>query len=321
MILTVFHGFCMALVDSVPGVSGGTLASIPFIAAAERTALKRLRGALFALLDMAVVVLTLLRGSSALGSVSFASLSPLSLLYIFLSSAVAITAMVLPGILGSSILLIAGVYLPAIQAVRSFLHMELSVLPGLFALGFGVLAGVALSIHAIRTALHKYRSEMVWLILGLTLGSLYAIVYGAVNLTVPLPPMSLVTFDAPAFLLGVAILLGLELLRGRMEAGLAAGKERIAHEHGLEHPALGPGRSDLPVFGLPHAEAHAAQQRRGGLAAGGRRTAVYKKISPAGASSARRSGGQRAGGQRMPEEPHRPPAPLLAGQQRAAAHR
>ena len=198
MILTVFHGFCMALVDSVPGVSGGTLASIPFIAAAERTALKRLRGALFALLDMAVVVLTLLRGSSALGSVSFASLSPLSLLYIFLSSAVAITAM---------------------------------VLPGLFALGFGVLTGVALSIHAIRTALHKYRSEMVWLILGLTLGSLYAIVYGAVNLTVPLPPMSLVTFDAPAFLLGVAILLGLELLRGRMEAGLAAGKERIAHEH------------------------------------------------------------------------------------------
>lgn len=201
MILTAFHGFCMALADSVPGVSGGTIAFIPFIAAAERTALKRLRGALFALLDMAVVVLTLLRGSSALGSVSFASLSPLSLLYIFLSGAVAITAMVLLGILGSSILLIAGVYLPAIQAVRSFLHMELSVLPGLFALGFGVLAGVALSIHAIRTALHKYRSEMVWLILGLMLGSLYAIVYGAVNLTVPLPPMSLVTFDAPAPLL------------------------------------------------------------------------------------------------------------------------
>ena len=56
-------------------------------------------------------------------------------------------------------------------------------------------------------------------------------------------------------------------------------------------------------------------------ARGGRRTAVYKKISPAGASSARRSGGRRAGGQRMPEEPHRPPAFLLAGQQRAAAHR
>ena len=35
MILTAFHGFCMALADSVPGVSGGTLASIPLIAAAD----------------------------------------------------------------------------------------------------------------------------------------------------------------------------------------------------------------------------------------------------------------------------------------------
>ena len=45
------------------------------------------------------------------------------------------------------------------------------MLPGLFALGFGVLAGIALSIHGIRTALRKYRSQMVWLILGLMLGS------------------------------------------------------------------------------------------------------------------------------------------------------
>ena len=29
MILTAFHGFCMALADSVPGVSGGTIAFIP----------------------------------------------------------------------------------------------------------------------------------------------------------------------------------------------------------------------------------------------------------------------------------------------------
>ena len=37
MILTAFHGFCMALADSVPGVSGGTIAFIPFIAAARRS--------------------------------------------------------------------------------------------------------------------------------------------------------------------------------------------------------------------------------------------------------------------------------------------
>ena len=273
MILSAFHGFCMALADSVPGVSGGTIAfilgfydrfldalhglfgkdaaaqkdavryllklglgwvigmgicvlvlsqlfaahiyfmsslflgltltSFPLVVRAETDVLRgRLRNLPFAALGLALVVgLTLLRDDVSAVRIQFTGTPVWTLGYLFVSGAVAITAMVLPGISGSSILLIAGVYLPAIQAVRSFLHMELSVLPGLFALGFGVLAGVALSIHAIRTALHKYRSEMVWLILGLMLGSLYAIVYGAVNLTVPLPPMSLVTFEAPAFLL------------------------------------------------------------------------------------------------------------------------
>ena len=285
MILTAFHGFCMALADSVPGVSGGTIAfilgfydrfldslhalfgkdgaarrealryfvklgagwvigmaacvlalsglfekniyfmsslflgltiaSLPFIVTAEKIALRRTGSAPFALLGLFIVVgLTLLRGGSAsLGNVSFTALSPLPLAYLFLSGALAITAMVLPGISGSSILLIAGVYLPAIQAIRSFLHLELSVLPGLFALGFGVLAGVAVSIHAIRTALHKYRSQMVWLILGLMLGSLYAIANGPMSLDTPQPPLNIATFDVPAFLLGIAVLLGLEGLR------------------------------------------------------------------------------------------------------------
>ena len=285
MILTAFHGFCMALADSVPSVSGGTIAfildfydrfldslhalfgkdraarkdalsyllrlgagwvvgmaacvlalsglfekniyfmsslflgltiaSLPFIVTAEKKVLKNVYNAPFALLGILVVVgLTLLRdGSAALGSVSFTSLSPLPFLYIVLSGALAITAMVLPGISGSSILLIAGVYLPAIQAIRSFLHLELSVLPGLFALGFGVLAGVAVSIHGIRTALRKYRSQMVWLILGLMFGSLYAIANGPASLGVPLPPLDIATFDIPAFLLGAALLLGLEGLR------------------------------------------------------------------------------------------------------------
>lgn len=289
MILTAFHGFCMALADSVPGVSGGTIAfilgfydrfldslhalfgkdhaprkttlaylvklgtgwaagmvacvlvlsglfekniyfmsslflgltvaSLPFIVAAERPALRNFRTAPFALLGAAVVVgLTLLRGgTSALGSVSFSSLAPFSLLYIFLAGAVAITAMVLPGISGSSILLIAGVYLPAIQAIHSFLRLQLDVLPGLCALGFGVIAGVGLSIHGIRAALRKYRSQMVWLILGLMLGSIYAIANGPASLSVPLPPLDLTSFQLSAFLLGVAILLGLEFSKKLMQ--------------------------------------------------------------------------------------------------------
>ncbi len=286
MILTAFHGFCMALADSVPGVSGGTIAlilgfyerflnalhslfresgmerkaafrylfklgvgwgagmavcvillnslfekniyfmsslflgltvfSIPSVVLAERQALKKpLRHGWFLLLGVAVVVaLTLLRtGSATLGSVDYAQLSPLQFLYLFLSGAVAITAMVLPGISGSSVLLIAGVYLPTVQAVHSFLHLQLAVVPGLCALGFGVLAGVELSIHAIRAALRKYRSQSVWLILGLMLGSLCAIANGPASLSTPQPPLSAATFQPLAFVLGAVILLALEALK------------------------------------------------------------------------------------------------------------
>ena len=208
---------------------GLTLASIPFIVLAERPALRNFRAAPFALPGAALVVgLTLLRGhTSALGSVSFAGFAPLSLLYIFLAGAVAITAMVLPGISGSSVLLIAGVYLPAIQAVHSLMGLQLSVLPGLCALGLGVLAGAALSIGGIRKALQLYRSQMVWLILGLMLGSAYAIVNGPASLSTPLPPMDLTSFRWPAFLLGIVLLLALELLKQAVERR-AAGKEARA---------------------------------------------------------------------------------------------
>ena len=294
MLLTAFHGFCMALADSVPGVSGGTIAfilgfyerfldalhdllrgtgearkaalrylaklgvgwcigmgscvvllsnlfeqniyfmsslflgltfcSIPFVAAAEYQTLRQsLRHAWALLLGVFLVVgLTLLRSQAgALGSVNYAHLAPLQYVYLFASGAVAITAMVLPGISGSSILLIAGVYLPTIQAVRSLLQFQLGVFPGLCALGFGVLAGVGGSIHFLRAALQNHRGFMVWLILGLMLGSLYAIANGPASLNIPQAPLTLATFQLPAFLLGAVLLLGLEALshrRGRPAA-------------------------------------------------------------------------------------------------------
>lgn len=123
----------------------------------------------------------------------------------------------LPGISGSSILLIAGVYLPTIQAVHNLMALQLNVLPGLCALGFGVLTGVGFSISAIRAALQNHRSAMVWLILGLMVGSLYAIANGPANLDVSLPPLSLETVRLPAVAIGVVILLALEGLKKSME--------------------------------------------------------------------------------------------------------
>ena len=289
MILTAFHGFCMALADSVPGVSGGTIAfilgfydcfinalhdlfqgnwkqrkaaltyllklgigwgigmvscvvllsslfeqniyfmsslflgltvcSIPFVAMAEMETLKNWHNGWLLLVGVAAVVeLTLFRTRAVgLGAISYAQLQPLQFGWIFLSGAVAITAMVLPGISGSSVLLIAGVYLPTIQAVHSLLSLQIVVIPGLCALGLGVLAGIGLSIRAIRAALQNHRSAMVWLILGLMLGSLYAIANGPASLDIPLPPLSFANFHLPAFLIGIVLLLALEGLKKIME--------------------------------------------------------------------------------------------------------
>lgn len=201
---------------------GLTLASIPFVALAERASLRRWQKFPFALLGAALVVgLTLLRGSTGLLTVDLVQLRLADAVYLFLAGAVAITAMVLPGISGSSVLLIAGVYLPVIQAVRQFLHLDMRVVPGLMALGFGIIIGAALSIKGIRAALHRHRSAMICFIMGLMAGSLYAIVMGPASLQTPQPSLGLATFRPLAFLLGAALLMGLELLRRHMERGVA----------------------------------------------------------------------------------------------------
>lgn len=202
---------------------GLTVASIPFVALAEKAALRRWQLFPFALAGAALVVaLTALRASSGLLTVDMAHLQAPDAAYLFLAGEVAITAMVLPGISGSSILLIAGVYLPVIQAIRQFLHLDLQVLPGLLALGFGVIAGAALSVKAIRAALRKHRAAMIWFILGLMLGSLYAIVMGPASLQTPQPPLDAASFRPLAFLLGAGLLAGLELLHRHMERSAAA---------------------------------------------------------------------------------------------------
>ena len=197
---------------------GLSAAAFPLVLRAERDTLRETaRFAPLALLGAALVAgLTLLRADAAVSlRIDFSELRLWPLLYLFVSGAVAVSAMILPGISGSALLLIAGVYLPAMHALRQLLRLDFSGLPGILALGLGVAAGAALSVRAIRAALRRFRSQMVWLILGLMAGSLYAIAMGPAGLQTPLPPVSLQTFSLPGFLAGAAVLLLLELLRAR----------------------------------------------------------------------------------------------------------
>lgn len=291
LLINVVRGFCMALADSVPGVSGGTVAfilgfydkfigslshlvngskeerkeavfflaklmlgwligfclsvlvlgkifethiyelsslfmglsvfALPIVIQEEKEVLKeKYQNVFFAFIGIGVVVLiTYLnsRGTEA-GAVDIAHLSFGTAIYIFLVAMVAISAMVLPGISGSTLLLIFGLYVPIISAIKEFLHFNFKYFWALVIFGLGIIAGILTVIKLVRAGLERHRSMMVYLILGLMLGALYAIAMGPTTLDVPQPAMTVKTFHPLFFLLGGLVLFGLQKLKYVSEA-------------------------------------------------------------------------------------------------------
>lgn len=286
MIATMLHGLSMALADSVPGVSGGTVAfilgfyegflgalhdffgkdsgrrkvaffylvkfalgwvigmggsilllskvfteniyflsslflgltmgAIPFILYEEWDSVRgQGKNLVFTLLGVILVAgMTVLRQSSGgLGNIRFQSLSVVQLIYLLICGGLAISAMLLPGISGSTLLLIFGVYVPAVNAVKELLHLHFEYLPGVLALAAGVGLGVILTANGIKKALENHRSKMIYLILGLMLGSVYAIAMGPTTLDVPQTCLGFDNFQILGFLVGVTILVGLESVK------------------------------------------------------------------------------------------------------------
>lgn len=283
---TLFGGFCMALADSVPGVSGGTIAFLmgfydAFVGSLEAlvhgSKQERRHGLLYLLklaagwiIGMALAV-TVLAGAftdgiyqlSSLflgfvlvsiplvmreqgtmlsafrknwlpflaGIVLVVGLSALHLsalvndlgfsvgtaLYAFAAGVLAISAMVLPGISGSSLLMSCGLYLPVIAAMKDLLHFHFDQLWLLAAVGIGVLVGFAVVPHWIRSWMRKAPDTVTYAVLGMMLGSLYAIVVGPTTLKVPQHIMTLSDFHVLWFLLGIAVMLGLEALKKRVQ--------------------------------------------------------------------------------------------------------
>lgn len=285
-----FRGFCMALADSVPGVSGGTVAfilgfydkfinslnnvisgskeeridaikflakllagwavgmilavlflssafeshiyavsslflgfiifAIPVIIKEEKESLVgKYKYLIFTVIGIAIVAaITYFNPISGSGtSVDVNSLNFGLIVYIFVCAMIAISAMVLPGISGSTLLLIFGLYIPIINAIKEFLHLNLNYLPVLIIFGLGVITGILLVIKLIKMALEKFRPQTIYLIIGLMIGSLYAIVMGPTTLEVPQDPMNIGTFSIIFFVIGGAIIFGLQKLKDVLE--------------------------------------------------------------------------------------------------------
>lgn len=289
-IIDAIRGFCMALADSVPGVSGGTVAfilgfydkfinsidalisgnkeerkkalkflvklgigwvigmilavlflsslfenhiyavssvflgfiifAIPVIIKEEKKNLKgKYKYFIFTLIGIVIVsAITYFNPISGSGTnIEVESLNFGLGIYIFICAMISISAMVLPGISGSTLLLIFGLYIPIINAIKEFLHLNLNYLPVLIIFGLGIITGALLIIKLIKLALKKFRPQTIYLIIGLMLGSLYAIVMGPTTLDVPQSPMSISTFSIIFFAIGGAIIFGLQKLKNVLE--------------------------------------------------------------------------------------------------------
>ena len=199
---------------------GFIIFAIPLIVKEEKETVKGKYGnIIFALIGIIVVAaITYFNPQSGSGAnIDIANLNIGLALYVFVAGMIAISAMILPGISGSTLLLIFGLYVPIISGIKETLHFNLSYVPVLFVFGMGIVTGIAIIIKIVKRALEKYRSQTIYLILGLMLGSIYAIVMGATTLKVPKDPLSLGTFDILFFVIGGLVILGMEFAKRKLE--------------------------------------------------------------------------------------------------------
>lgn len=291
ILLDMIRGFCMALADSVPGVSGGTIAflmgfydkfinslndivgkdtkkrkeaiiflakilfgwvigfilsalvlgnvfethiysisslflgfiifAIPVILKEEKNTLKgKYVNILFTILGIGIVILISILNPASGGEgikVDVGNLNIGLIIYVFIAAMVAICAMVLPGISGSTLLLIFGLYVPIISAIKDVLHFKLEYLPVLIIFGIGILTGILTTIKLIKKALEKYRPQTIYFILGLMIGSIYPIILGPTTLEVPQEALGIKTFSILFFLVGGVVIFGMQKFKEMAE--------------------------------------------------------------------------------------------------------
>ena len=190
--------------------------AIPVVALEEKRSLQGRWGNLaFTVAGIALVVaVTLLNPASGAGvNVAIEHLDFGLVAYVFFAAMIAISAMVLPGISGSTLLLIFGLYVPIMGAVRSVMGFDFAYAPILGVFVLSVVCGVLLFVRLIRFCLRRYRSQTIYCIVGMMVGSFYAIVMGPTTLEEAQAPLTFSSFHWIAGIIGLALVLGMQFAK------------------------------------------------------------------------------------------------------------
>ena len=202
---------------------GFIISSIPLIIKSEKKTLKNNKKHIVFLIigTLVVGVMTYFNPVSSTGqsfSIKYDNLNLVFILYIFISGLIAISAMVLPGISGSTILLIFGLYAPILNGVKEILKLNFEYLPGVLIFGFGVIIGILLTVRVVRYLLKTFRPQTIYCIIGLMIGSIYSVIMGPTSLEIPKEPMSISTFSIAFFVIGCALVPALEKLKSMLKS-------------------------------------------------------------------------------------------------------
>ncbi|MCD7773007.1 MAG: DUF368 domain-containing protein, partial [Ruminococcus sp.] len=136
--------------------------------------------------------------------------------YSFVCGAIAVSAMVLPGISGSTLMLIFGLYVSIISGIKDLLSLDFHAVPMLLCFGVGMIIGFVTIVKIIRKSLVRFRPQTIYLVLGMMIGSLYAIVMGPTTLDTPqemLSPDKVTISCVAAFVIGGVVIFALQLLK------------------------------------------------------------------------------------------------------------
>lgn len=124
-----------------------------------------------------IVVITLLNNGNKHAGETLTFSTSLFIKY-FIAGVCASSAMLLPGISGSFMLLVFGAYGTIMYAISEFLSFNFNAVPILLTVGLGIIAGFLLSSKAIQYFLNYHTSLTYALIIGFVVGSLYAVFPG-----------------------------------------------------------------------------------------------------------------------------------------------
>ena len=138
-------------------------------------------------------------------------------IHLFFGGAIAISAMILPGLSGSFLLKAAGLYEVVLAAIRDVTSFDMAGLPFLMAFGMGILVGLPLFVRLLNGLLARAHDATMMALSGLMLGALRSLwpLNPAIDTGAPLGTTGVVIWVGCGITLLVVLLFAERQLRSR----------------------------------------------------------------------------------------------------------